>query len=143
MHLIFGSGRTFKGDVGRWALSRTPYDLNPELTAPDPQLDAAANRQQQRDQAVYNRSVATNMIESAAGLEAAVTSNMNALMGMLEKPRPARALSRLAPFAAVMQCLHIANALPFFPVACAGLNNCNSWLVCAVAKRTQGSNNNA
>ena len=59
--MIFGEGRTFRGDVGKYALEKTPYGLNPELSEPDTVNDPAANRAGQRLQAVVHASAATSL----------------------------------------------------------------------------------
>eukprot|EP00192_Tetraselmis_astigmatica_P020022 CAMPEP_0117659686 /NCGR_PEP_ID=MMETSP0804-20121206/6564_1 /TAXON_ID=1074897 /ORGANISM="Tetraselmis astigmatica, Strain CCMP880" /LENGTH=197 /DNA_ID=CAMNT_0005466359 /DNA_START=248 /DNA_END=841 /DNA_ORIENTATION=+ len=91
---IFGEGRSFRGDVGKFALENTPYGLNPELAAPDPHTDPAANRQGQRDQAVVHASAATTLQQKADSLEGAITGTMTQLVEAIKRSKEARSLSR-------------------------------------------------
>jgi len=91
---VFGEGRSFRGDVGKFALEKTPYGLNPELAAPDPHVDPTANRQGQREHAVMQVAGATNLLTGANNLEGAITAGMSSLIAAMHVQRPRRELPR-------------------------------------------------
>ena len=80
--VIFGEGRTFRGDVGKFNLENTCYGLNPEKAVADTN-DPAANRQGQRDIAVMQATGASVLNRQAANIEKTFEASMVQLLGVL------------------------------------------------------------
>jgi len=66
--LVFGEGRTFRGEVRKFALANTVFAINPQEGGPDSQTDTTASRKQLREQAVIRASRAPALRGQAASL---------------------------------------------------------------------------
>ena len=84
---IFGPGRTFRGQVGKWGLEDSSLGLNPELAAADPSTDPTANREGQREEATVQASGARQLMKTAQGMEHAISSGIQALANQISAPR--------------------------------------------------------